>query len=70
MLKLIQLIFKWLGQEEIFEQQMVQIVANYAEDLYDKYGKQEVVDYLNPILANIELELVDTETYQRTITQN
>lgn len=67
MLKLLQLIFKLLGQEKLFEQQMVQIVANYAEDLYDTYGKKAVIDYLNPILDNVELELIDTETYKRMI---
>lgn len=67
MLKLLQKLFTLIGQEEFFNQEFTQFVVNYAEDLYDKYGKAELIKFINPILKDVELELIDTETNQRVI---
>lgn len=66
---LIKNIFKWLGREDLFEKQFTQFVVNYAEDLYDSYGKTELINALNPLLESVELKLVDTETYKRMISK-
>lgn len=69
MLILLQKLFALFGKEDLFKQQVVQLVANYAETLYDTYGKTELLKFLNPILENVELKLVDTQTYNRMISE-